>query len=36
MQRILTPKLCPDEVFHAAFRALAVPARRRPLARRTE
>ena len=26
MQRILTPDLCPDEVFYAAFAALAVPA----------
>jgi hypothetical protein len=23
MQRILTPELCPDEVFYAAFGALA-------------
>ena len=23
MQRILTPELCPDEVFYAAFEALA-------------
>jgi hypothetical protein len=23
MQRILTPELCPDEVFYAAFAALA-------------
>jgi hypothetical protein len=27
MQRILTPDLCPDEVFYAAFGALAAPAR---------
>jgi len=29
MQRILTPELCPDEVFYAAFGALANPARER-------
>lgn len=29
MQRILTPDLCPDEVFYAAFGALALPARTR-------
>jgi len=29
MQRILTPELCPDEVFFAAFGALAPPARPR-------
>src|SRR4029078_4820192 len=26
LQRILTPELCPDEVFYAAFAALARPA----------
>ena len=26
MQRILTPELCPDEVFYDAFAALAVSA----------
>jgi len=26
MQRILTPELCPEEVFYAAFAALARPA----------
>jgi hypothetical protein len=25
LQRILTPELCPDEVFYAAFGALARP-----------
>ena len=31
MQRILTPALCPDEVFYAAFAALAhEPDRRAP------
>ena len=29
MQRILTPELCPDEVFYAAFGALANPAQGR-------
>ena len=28
MQRIVTPELCPDEVFYAAFAALARPASR--------
>ena len=28
MQRILTPELCPDEVFYAAFAALASQATR--------
>jgi AcrR family transcriptional regulator len=27
MQRLLTPELCPDAVFHAAFAALACPSR---------
>ena len=27
LQRILTPELCPDEVFFAAFAALANPGR---------
>lgn len=31
MQRILTPDLCPDEIFYSAFRALSAPPSRDPV-----